>query len=138
MDMIDLDFNDAQEFDVLPDGEKVEVQIVKCEAKAGSSDPERTVLHVRMAIQKGGMYNDIYDYASFPKAGEKSDDLKKYTRMVNRIKSLLECFDVPLENVSPAEMAQRLEGQIGYIIVKQEDDQEGNKQNRVKQYLTRS
>lgn len=131
MSILDLNFQDVYEPELIPDGTEITLTI-------------RSAEQVRTKSGKNAMLNVVLYDASNPKTApfterlvvpsdtDKADDLAKWNNGMRRIQNFLKCFDLPSTGVDPAEA---FPGATGTVIVREEEDETYGKKNSVRKFV---
>jgi len=127
--ILDMNFEDVFDFEVLPDSTEHQLRIAKAEVykKEGG---ERSNLHIIFDVPDNPRVDDIHIYMGLPIP---ADDEKRVNKMKVRIKAFYEAVGVDT-NAGPIDLND-LVGETLYVIIGEEDDNQYGKRNFVRQFL---
>lgn len=122
-----IDFTGVFEPEVVPPGE-YQVRVVSLERKVTESSGN-AYLNVRLEIPSEPKSKDIYEMLNLPMP---KDDLKTANLKKAQLLGFLKAIGYnPAEPIDP----ERVRGCMGWAILKEENDNQYGKRNRVKQWV---
>ncbi len=133
MGLLDVNFNDGGELELLPDNTEVRLRVTRSEMTPGVKNPDSMQLVLRLEDPSNPMVDDIYHRQVIPDPSTKEEDPKAYMKSVNRFTDLHVCFGVSTDSPSDSD---DFVGAEGDCLVRLEDDPTYGRKNTIKQFIT--
>ena len=130
--MLDVNLADRQALKVLPDNEECQVRIARASVVPVKSDPDRIQLALVLDVPNDPLVDDIYEWIALPNAAAKAEDLKRYTKNINRLAEFCDAFGISMPIQTEA-----LLGREGWVVLREGEGQDGSPQNRVRRFVVR-
>ena len=134
--MLDINFDEVYDFELLPDGEEVELRIARAEVVGKKANEEEKMLHVVLEDPGNPKVDDIHLYMPIPSAEMRSSEPKRANKMLRRIQQFYETFDI---DTSQPVVLSDIIGNTGYCIVGVEEAQgEFGERNYIRSFVKRA
>ena len=134
--MIDVDLDDAKPLRCLPDNSEALLEITRAElVKNKSQDEALGVYNLRILLDCGESdVDDIMQWIPVPNEAWKADNLKSYTKAMNRFKEFCQAV-----GMTPPLETGRVVGLSGMAIVGEEEDDRnpGTFRNTVRSWVSK-
>lgn len=133
MGLLDVNFNDGGELELIPDNTETKLRVTRSETTPGKSDPDATLLVLRLEDPSNNLVDDIYHRQVVPDPRTKEEDPKAYMKAVNRFRDLCVCFGVSIDGTLDSD---DFVGATGDCIIRIEDDPQYGRKNSIKRFIT--
>jgi len=127
--LLDVNFDDVYDFELIPDGTEVELRISTAEIALSKS--QNPMLHVKLSDPTNPKVDDIHHYIILPIADADMDPTVINKRKM-RLRDFYVCFDVDTNH--PVDVSRDLPGQTGICIVGVDPSDMGDR-NIVKSFV---
>ena len=126
--ILDINVEEVEELQTIPDGEEVLLEIIKAEVR--NSAKGLPMLVIQLGATELQNTKSIFEYMVLPHAYE--DDIEKKAAAGRKLKRFCQAFNLPMDSLN----LEAIVGETGYAIVKAEE-YEGETNNKVRKYIAR-
>ena len=131
--MIDVDLGDAKPLRTLPNNSEARLTIIKVSIEDHKKRANVSNLHLWLDCGEADV-DDVQVWLPIPNYTWKADDMKSYTKAVNRFKGFCQAF-----SFTPPISDDRLIGLSGWAIISEEEDDmnPGRFRNSVRDFISK-
>jgi hypothetical protein len=129
--ILDLNFQDVYEPELIPDGTEVSLTIRSAELVKTKSQAN-DMLNVVLYDASNPKTAPFTERLVIPSETDKAADLAKWNNKMRRIQNFMACFNLQSNGVDPSEA---FPGATGTVIVREEEDATYGKQNSIRKFV---